>query len=531
MKRIIQAVVLIIFFAGLQACLKDEIVIKDPMKFTRPLNLAAPIAKIQVSAQDLLEKIDTSSFFFIDNDGLIHFQMDTSFSAEWTDLIEFDDMSLTQSYDINPNKKVVKEFTDTIVINLDRSQRFDSLFLNNALLDLSVTTPNGLTGNYSISFPELFDDAGQMVVFNGPLGTPATESIDLKNGKMILSNEDGKSFFRITTVANVDVPTTPPTGTNMDVTMNMRNFEPEVVFGYFGKREVINQTQEMDFDFFNNFDFTELVQFKDIRMDVTINNYFGVPIGVYIDTLLFENTVKQEVVPVSIDGDSVMVDAAQYANPVIPSINLLSINAGNSNLIDGINIGPDHIMVEVTGFVNPHEDDSVNFVNTSTKLEASAMIDIPFWFKTSMYERTDTISLDFVKLIGDSARLDYLEEIDLYFTFENWFPFNISAQFYLAQDNGTIVDSIFEDTEPTMFWKSGVIDNSGVVTSPSTTHVDIQMLHDKAVNIYRNEVKKLFIKSRLSTGDAENPDFVKLLESYELKAKLSLEVKSGEISN
>ncbi|MCK9205750.1 MAG: hypothetical protein M0P66_01435, partial [Salinivirgaceae bacterium] len=183
MKRIIQAVVLIIFFAGLQACLKDEIVIKDPMKFTRPLNLAAPIAKIQVSAQDLLEKIDTSSFFFIDNDGLIHFQIDTSFSAEWTDLIEFDDMSLTQSYDINPNKKVVKEFTDTIVINLDRSQRFDSLFLNNALLDLSVTTPNGLTGNYSISFPELFDDAGQMVVFNGSLGTPATESIDLKNGK------------------------------------------------------------------------------------------------------------------------------------------------------------------------------------------------------------------------------------------------------------------------------------------------------------------------------------------------------------
>lgn len=521
-----------LLFVSVQGCIKDEILIKDPGKFTRPINIGAPIGQIDISAKDLLEKIDSTSFFEIDDDGLIHFRLDTSFTAEWTDLISFEDMSLIQQYDINPTTKIVKSFVDTIVVNFDRTQRFDSLFLKTADLHLSITTPNGLTGSYMVSFPEIFDSNGDSVVLNAALGANANETFDLANGKMVLGNKNGKSYFLIRTTVDVNEVANLPGNTNLELQMNMQNFVPEVVFGYFGKVEAIHTEQDLEFNFFDAFDFSEMVEFKDIAMDITINNYFGVPLGLYIDTLVFENTTKNTTLPVTINGDSIIIDASpQYQVPITPSVNNLVINSENSNLIDGINLGPNRIYYEVTGYVNPQgEPETPNFINTSTKIEADASVDIPFWFKTSLYERTDPIKLDFVDLIGDSSRLDYLEEIDLYLTFENGFPFNISAQIYMADENDTYIDSVFEVTPLPLFWKSGTIDENGLVTSPSTTLVDIQILQEKAHKLYQQKATKLIIKSRVSTGNAASPEFVKLLDEYSLHAKLSLEVISGDIN-
>ncbi len=523
-----KALAIILLTGTIVSCIKEDVVLKDPQKYTRPLNFAGPVANVHFGAKDLLEKIDSTSFFQIDDEGLIHFRYDTAFSAEWTDLIKFDDLSLSVNYDIKPAKAAAPIFfTDTIVANLDPNQRFDSLTIEEAQLSLSIVVPTGFTGTWDVEFPEILTATGQTAKFSGNLNVNDSSSIPLDGGKMIFLNEAGKSFFTIVTTVNVTNMNGNPANTDLGVTVTMGNLLPKIVFGYFGEIDVFNQKQELQIDFFQTMNITDAIEFREIAMEVSIDNYFGIPLGLYFDSLLFTNELTNETVDVEFNNgaNSIEIAPATYAEPVVPSSNSLLINSENSNLIEGINIGPTKIYAEVTGKVNPNGNEGQNFVNTDTKIEGSISIDIPFWFKSSLYERTDIIAFNFTEML-DSSTIDYLDSLNLFFVFTNGFPFNIEAQAYFVNDAAEKVDSLFPVDGGQLIWKSGVLDNNGKVTSPGITNVTIHITHDQAKNMYDNKVTFIHLESKVSTGGT---DFVKLLDSYAVDIELSGELVSGEI--
>jgi len=517
---------------ALAGCTKEDVVLKDPQNYNRPLNLAAPLVNIHVGAKDLLEKIDTSAFLQIDDQGLLHLRYDTIFSAEWDDLIKFDDLSYSKNYDISPFQNVPMPFTfiDTVVANKDATQRFDSLTIEQAMMSLSLVCPSGLTGSYEITIPEILRSNGLPVVFKGALGSVITENEDISNGRIKFSNEPGKSYFKLVIKVNVDAPRVPPANTNLKITVSIVDLLPKTLFGYFGQVEVFNKQQDISIDFFKKMNMSEMIQLKEISVDISIDNYFGVPLKLFLDSLLFTNENTGQAVDVNINnGDnSIFIDAATYAEPIVPSTNKLSINSQNSNLVDGINIGPTNIYLEATTKSNPNGETVENFVETSTKIKGNISIDIPFWFKTKLYARTDTMDFDFGDMI-DSTQIDYLEELNMYFKFNNGFPFNIEAQAFFVDGYYNKVDSIFPVDGGELIWKSGIIDANGIVTSPSKTDVTISINHEKAKKLFDQEVKFIFIESRVSTGLLGSPEFVKLLDRYAIDASISVEVKSGEI--
>jgi hypothetical protein len=516
--------------------MEDDLYLKDPQKFTRPINVAAPVGNLNISAKYLLEQIDSTSLFVVDDEGLIHFQMDTAFSAAWDDLIVFNNLTTKNTYDINPTTKTpVGPFVDTMIVNQisigEDNPRFDSLTIDNALLSVSVTLPENFEGSFVITMPEVFLANGQPVSFTSNFSdASAIEPAVIDGGKILFQNLDEKSFFTIITEVDVTNVTGSPANTEMQVEIEMITLKPSEVFGYFGKTNVFEQKQEQEFDFFTAFDFTELVQFKDITIDITIDNYFGIPLGLYIDSMVFENTEKGTMEQIAIDGNSIEVDPAIYGNPVEPSFNNILINSDNSNLIDGINLGPNHFYVEIRGTVNPNGETTQNFINTNTLIEGDVLIDIPFWFKTSLYQRTDSMGFDFAGLFSDSTQVDMVEEVNLEFIFVNGFPFNIQAQIYMANDYGQIIDSLFDVNEGVYFWESALVDSEDKVTEPTSTTVNIQLLNEKAKKLYDGNATQILIKSSVSTGDKENPDFVKLYEDYSIEAQLKFEVKSGELN-
>jgi hypothetical protein len=529
-----------LFLAGIlllaTSCFEDGVELTDPHKYDRPLNLAGPIGNINLSTQSLLEQLGSDSYLIVDDEGLLHVQIDTSITATWEDVISINDLTTSRTYDINPNKKApVGPFYDTIVVNIfsqgEDNQRFDRMLVESGQLGIAVNLPNNFEGSYTITIPEIQNLAGEPVVLPTRDFNDASpiQPIDIANDSVLFKNADGKSFITIVTEVDVTNVSGSPASTEMQVDVTIQNFKPAFVEGYFGKMNVLEQTREQRFDFFKDFNFADMVQFQEISLELNIENYFGIPLALLIDSMVFENTQSGQLENITIDGNSLEVDRA--IAPDQPSSNLLLVNNTNSNLIDGINLGPDRVYMAFLGQTNPNgETAEPNFINTTTQVSANVLIDLPFWFKTSLYERTDTLSFDVAGLFEDSTQVDMVESIDLYLSFENGFPFNIQAQFIMTNDNGYEIDSLFNQDGGEFIWESGQLDAMGIVTSPTKTDINISIDNALTKKLYKNNSTRILIRSRITTGDKNNPEFVRLYDYYSIKGSLKSEIKSKELS-
>lgn len=520
----------------LSGCLKDEIVLTDPQNFNRPLNLAAPVFNAHFSAKDLLDKIgsDSIDMIFTDSEGLLHAKIDTTFSKSYDDIIEFDEIMFINFYTIPLLKKSTKAqipflFRDTIPASVKDDQRFDSLTMKTAqIMDIVVTAPPGFTGEYTITFPEIILPNGTVLVMKGDIGGDPSGTTDLTGSTFhfFQDTKNNKSSFEMVIEGYTELSGVPG-GTQLEVSTVIKDFRPDIVWGYFGEVNIIDISEEMDFDFFTDFNFTDMIQFKSVDLKLKAENYFGIPISVLIDSMVFKDTVKG--IEVDIDKTALHVNAATLASPPISATDSITIP-----IAEAINIAPNKMVFKILGAINydgnPATDKNFLINDGEADLNATLEVLVPFWFQTKNYERTDTISFN-VREIADSTSIDYLDELNLYFDFDNGFPFNIYAQAYFADSLGNLVDSLFEGDQ--LIWKSPTIGTDGKAIGVENTQVNIQLLHDQVKDLYDNYASQIFIVSHVQTGglagSPDTPEFVKLFDSYTIDMSMSFEVKSNEI--
>lgn len=191
--KVIITVLLAVAFFG---CKQDDVVLRDPDKLTRPLSFAAPVIKGHFSALDLIERMDTTQYLLVDDEGLIHFRVEQDFSEEWSDLMEFDTPTLDVSYDMPAlpglGLDATITFIDSIRLNTLDSMYFDSLFIKTALLNIGVTVPAGYVGNYSIKFPQLIKANGDTVIIAKNFNDPIIGDQDLSGARLTFIHK-GKS--------------------------------------------------------------------------------------------------------------------------------------------------------------------------------------------------------------------------------------------------------------------------------------------------------------------------------------------------
>ncbi len=516
----------------LSSCIKDEIILKDPKNITRPLNGAGPIFTAHLQAIDLIDKMDSNQFIYVDAEELIHASIDTSFTVVYDNIIDFDELTLDKLYNIKSS--IIKStkanfvFKDTIAAAIIEGQRFDSVSIKAAQMQVEVISPDNFSGSFTITFPELTLANDTVLKFTSSLGGTYTNSKNLEGGMLrFFQNSTDISSFKVVTTVDATPPQGIPTDSLLKVSIKMLDFTPDIILGYFGNLNVIDKKEEMEFDFFKDFDFTDMIQFNDVNLILKIENYFGVPVLASIDSMLFENTESGD--EAELEKKDIRVGAATYGQPVIPKIDSITMD-----LADAINIAPDKLYYEIAGWINPDGDTGAqNFMvnDGESTLEANMRIDIPFWFKTDNYKRTDTINFDIRKTINDSTTIDYLEEINLYFDFTNGFPFSIYAQAYMVDAQGVTIDSLF--TGEQLIWKSPNIDATGRAGEPILNKVNISIDHDKAKKLYDNHSTQIFIKSRVKSGGTEQnpeaPTFVKLYSDYIIDISMAFEIVSGEI--
>lgn len=525
--KVIITVLLAVAFFG---CKQDDVVLRDPDKLTRPLSFAAPVIKGHFNALDLIERMDPTQYLLVDDEGLIHFRVEQDFSEEWSDLMEFDTPTLDVSYDMPTlpglGLAATITFIDSIRLNTLDSMYFDSLFIKTALLSIGVTVPAGYVGNYSIKFPELIKANGDTVIVSKNFNDPIIDDQDLSGARLTFIHEGSGSYYTLETTINISGTSNPAPGIqSLLLHSEIKNLNPELIFGYFGTVDAINYEQEISLDFFESSGFVDMVQFKGISIELFIDNYIGVPLAISIDSIVFQSSSSGREVQLNLADNIIKIDKAEFADQILPTSNNFLFNMDNSNLDDAMNIWPNKMYVKLGSSTNPDRDKSIqNFISTDLTIEAWTVIDIPFWFKTSNYERIDTLIFDVAQEI-DSTEIDYLEKLTLSFEFDNGFPFEISAQVYMVTEQGQIIDSLFSDGEQ-LIWDSPEVDVEGKAIGVANTKVDIILDHDQVERLHQNKSAKILIQSRVMTG---KDDFVKLFANYTIDFSLGFEIVSGEI--
>lgn len=523
---ILNIIVTVLLAAAFFACKQEDVVLRDPQKFSRPLNFAAPVIKGHFNALDLIERMDTTQYLLVDDEGLIHFKIEQDFSNNWNDLIEYDSPTLDASYNMPSfqGQAISISYVDSIKLNTLDSMYFDSLYIKTAMLSFGVTVPSGYTGNYSIKFPGLVKANGDTVVINKNFNDTQINEQDLSGAKLLFVHGGVGSYYTIETTINV-TGTNNPSNQNFVLHNEIKNLNPGFIFGYFGTVDAIKYEQNISLNFFESIGFVDLVQFKGISIELFIENYIGVPLAISIDSLVFSNSSSGEIVPLIMDDNTIKLENATFSNQIIPTSNTFHFDYTNCNLDDAINIWADEMYIKLGSITNPDRDKSIlNFISTDINLEAGAVIDIPFWFKTSNYSRTDTLFFDVVETIGETE-VDYLEKLTLSFEFDNGFPLEINAQIYMATDQGQIIDSLFSDGEQ-LIWDSPEMDIEGKAIGAANTKVDIILDRDQVNRLRQNKSEKILIQSRIKTG---KDDFIKLFADYTLDMHLGFEIVSGEI--
>ncbi len=535
MKKITKSLFIItgLVFA-LSSCVKDEVVIEAG--FNRPLNIAAPVFHAHFSAQDVIDRIGKNDYIFVDGDGLIVAQIaDTSFDVTYDEIIRINDINYLVTHPLSTGKSVnaVQEFRDTIGADLKEDQRLDSTRLQSGMLEVTVTPPGGFTGTWDLLFPDITLPGGDKLTVSGTLDAPSTTQTDIAGADIrFFQVAGGGSSFEMISTVNGSVSGT-PAETGFTVTLKLTDAVPEYLFGYLGTDTIMKQEDNVDIVFFDNNEYLDIIEFKDIKMFMVSENSFGAPVAISLDTVLFRNTDTGEEQYLQIPDDNTITQSAAVFDPgtgtAIPSKDSLLLNKDNSNLVDIVNITPDKLHYSIAEVVNYDGDtgESNFLINDGTaSLKGRIKIQVPLWFKTDKYERTDTVDFDVRDIVDDSTSIDYLEELNLYFDFENGFPFSIFTQGYMTDDNLQVIDSLFSGEQ--QIWKSPPIDAEGVTQGSEPTEVNIRLDHDKVKKLYDNRVTKILLRSRMNTGDAANPEFVKLYARYTIDIKMSFDLKSSD---
>ncbi len=508
-----------------------------------------PLVKTTFKMEDIVSLVDSTGFVTTDADGLIMLvYSDTAYSAVAEETIIFPD----QDYDTTFNKDdyntqgytMVKNRVDYLFTAAAQNQLLDSVTLKSADLTIRVQSTFEYTGTLTITFPELKKDGQSyqkvIEIDDGSGNYNLSHSFsDVSDYKLDFTNFTEPNTFFITYELALD----PASGDGVDdnaicdVDVDIRNIKYDYVWGFIGTQLLDIPMKSIDINIFSDFTHGEF-QLYDPRLNIKVINSFGIPVGVYFDTLkmrigeddLWVNITGEDI-PNSSDPWMLPQPELNYPQSIIAADTTVEITGTGSNLDSLVSNLPDNLKFSEKARLNyNHGPETKNFMSAESRIEALVDFELPLWGRTSGITFADTIDMDLTNL-ADQA--DFLEYIDLNIDVNNGLPHNIGMKLLLMDSLYNIVDSIpnsndtpFGDT----LWlvQSGQVDSDGLInqqTGKTLSSTTIRYENEGADSI--QNVKYLKLRAWFITTDGTLPDapYVKYYDYYGMDFDVNVDVK------
>jgi hypothetical protein len=386
-----------------------------------------PLATVTMTLEDIVADVEAISsqpnqpltiFFFREN----------VFSAAISDYVEIEDQEILNT-SITMGPSFIQIATE---IGSTQGLELEDLVITSGLMKWETSTPLLDTVAYSFSIQNATRNGQPVSWLLTTVNGSASGTIPLDN--LTFDLKDGPEPYN-NILIRLDEVNAPPgsLGQNLDLRIEIENFEPFFVSGFFGNRVITLPADEVSFDLGSLRRVVDGVFFTNPKIDLYIKNQVGVPIEIS-QNIIGQNTAGlsqnlglppiQISAPVSI-GDSVTTT--------------YSVNNQNSQIVDFLRILPNRLQFDGELELNPSfASGQRNFVGFDTRMSADIGLEIPLSFgaQNLLFEQ-EINSVNFG--LENPEEVSYLE---LHFNTKNKLPLGVNVTMIWTDTLGQPVDSV-----------------------------------------------------------------------------------------
>jgi len=415
-----------------------------------------------------------------------------------------------------PNQDVLNDVID-IKIELDNGEEFETLKLKSGGLAINlnyeikeaamlyIELPYAVKGNSS------FIDS--ILVSAGP--STVNESFDLSGYEFDLT-KGGSEFNTVQAVIKAAVVSSGlevdfDTSNVVSANITKENLVPEFIDGYFGTPIITmdDETQEFDLeasDLFSN------MSFVNPTVSLQFHNTFGIPIEISSLNLKMQKGDESEtlnstsVIPFEIAG-------ADVSNQSLAVTSELLLNE-NTNIADLINLWPNEVTTGLSGQVNPNGN-SHNFASENSKLDVTLGLTVPVYGQISELTIKQYIAID----SSMSEMFKNVVKASLRSNVDNGFPLEAEINFYLADSDTLILDSLIASDGNQVLVNAGTVNGSGNVVTRGSRQADL-IVDEADIALLQEGAAFIIIDAVMNTANSGAD--VKIYSDYDMLIKIGL---------
>lgn len=272
-------------------------------------------------------------------------------------------------------------------------------------------------------------------------------------------------------------------GAAFSLKLDVEDFEPAYVFGFFGVRNIPIPQNQVSFDLGALARVIDGVYFTDPRIDVTIRNGVGVPFELTTD-IEGENAAGRK--------QQLGLPALQVAAPSIYGDSVTTfyaINNQNSQIVDFMRILPNTLRFGGNFAINSFGPaGQKNFVGFNSRMSADVSVTLPLSFAAENLLFEQTIE-DVNFGITNPEEITFLE---LYFKTENSLPLGVTVDMIWVDSTNQPLDSL---TLPLL--GAAPVDASGRSTGATTENFSLPFSDARLEGFLKSN--RILLKARMRT--------------------------------
>ncbi len=388
--------------------------------------------------------------------------------------------------------------------------------------------PEPLTGTFYIL--QMTENG---VPFSLPLTVPAnattipwiSPAVNLAN--KILTSDDNTLSFRYEAYlpdgTRIKIPEAAP-GTP-GIGMLFQNITFSYMEGYYGYNEYPLTTDTIDIDI-NQTNLDGDVVITDPKVRITVANSYGFPTRGKVKQLKFigKDGVARELQSTVIDTGGIDFNYPSLAAGEVGQFKYTSFDFDrtNSNIDVIFNSQPTRLIYEVNGIANVNRDPSlIGFLTDSSVIRMQ--VDVELLLEGSMRNFGAEQLLDFD--FGDFADSDIsdLTGVEFKLVTENTTPIASTLQMRFLDENGAVIDSLFDTSVPPFIIRSPAVNASGIAQGTERTETFIPMSVERFERV--RKAKQMFLETSFTTAEGGSVP-VKILADGQVTIKMGLKLKT-----
>lgn len=532
--KILQITVLLLLII-MVGCKPEELEYED----YRPI-VAVPLIHSTLDVYDVLNRVDSlNEVITIDESGTLALSYQGRLlTLDLAEVISFPEISESYTFAIGSDQATAIDNDlapqlPTIEIPVDLSEsidaaevRIDSILLNSGTLSLDLDLDQDEFVNATISSGAILDPLGNdfslVIAYEDFINGSYTSSVDLSGYTIVpfyTAPDQNSLVIEVELSVSNNPNNTAVQGTFSSGTMSISNLDFEAVFGYFGQVAVNTDQDSVSVRVFEN-SVDGFFKLEEAEIKLITSNSFGIPVQLGFSELFSLNENTGVETDLSYNGEFVIDGMPNIlAEPVV---NTFIINEDNSNITDYLEPTPKTLYFELAATCNPDGEPvppATNFISSGSRLD----VDIDVLLPLVGYAQ-DIIVQDTLETEIDFDEFDEIDSLELKLYTLNGFPADAEIQIEFLDENDQNVDFLFDDGlgNLTTFLNSGVVNDDGIVISPSSATITRSLDQAGADNLALT--RKIVVRSRLNTFQSDQENVVRFMDDYELEVKLGVKI-------